>query len=43
VLFLQGELAVGADLAFADLLAGGGQFPARALGEASAPIAVSRS
>jgi hypothetical protein len=27
VLLLRGELAVGADLAFADLLAGGDQFP----------------
>src|SRR6266487_2389918 len=33
VLLLLGELAVGVDLAFADLLAGGEQFPARALGE----------
>jgi hypothetical protein len=33
VLLLRGELAVGVDLAFADLLAGGEQFPARTLGE----------
>ena len=33
MLFLRGELVVGVDLAFADLLAGGKQFPARALGK----------
>jgi len=33
VLLLGGELAVGVDRAFADLLAGGEQFPACALGE----------
>src|SRR5437868_8671516 len=33
MLLLLSELAVGVDLAFADLLAGGEQFPARALGE----------
>ena len=33
VLLLRSELAVGVDLAFADLLAGGEEFPARALGE----------
>src|SRR6266516_6336147 len=33
VLLLRGELAVRVDLAFADLLAGGEQFAARAFGE----------
>jgi len=33
VLLLRGELGVGVDLAFAYLLAGGEQLPARALGE----------
>jgi hypothetical protein len=33
VLLLRGELVVGVDLAFADLLAGGEQFPACALSE----------
>src|SRR6266516_5220734 len=37
VLLLRGELAVGVDLAFADLLAGGEQFAARALGEGLGP------
>ena len=37
VLLLRSELAVGIDLAFADLLAGGKQFAARALGEAVGP------
>jgi len=37
VLLLRGELAVGADLAFADLLAGGEQLTARPLGEGLGP------